>query len=181
MEKRLILFLVLSFVIMFFYPYLTKKLGNPPVNGAPKAPVSTLPSGRPDHSTALAEPSSLPESERDFVTVETDLLKIVISMNGGVIKTWELKKYSLGAKHPGELVQLVYQGADGIPPLSFTPDKIASTGPSYERYVPSATQIVLDAQHPTSDLFLNYENPATGETIKKSSPSIKGVIGSIWN
>jgi YidC/Oxa1 family membrane protein insertase len=92
--------------------------------------------------------------------VETDLLKVAVSTQGGAIRTWELKKYRFGGKRAEEHVQLVYQGVDAVYPLSFVPDKITATNPASELYAPSAQHLVTDQQHPTAELLLTYEDPA---------------------
>src|SRR5438552_14400911 len=99
MEKRLILFLILSFIVMFFYPYLTKKLGNQPAGDqAKKTATTTKSAGPPSSLPALPEPSLPTSTAADEVTVETDLLKVGVSTQGGVIRKWELKKYRFGGK-----------------------------------------------------------------------------------
>jgi YidC/Oxa1 family membrane protein insertase len=145
---------------MFFYPYLTKKLGNSPGD----EPRKTPPMGEPP---ALSDSLPAAPIAEDEVTVETDLIKATISMRGGVITTWGLKKYHLGANHPAGIVQLTYQGPDATYPLSFVPAKAAVTDPPYELYTPSARQLVLDQQRRTAELILSYENPERGERIKK--------------
>jgi YidC/Oxa1 family membrane protein insertase len=166
MEKRLILFLVLSFVVMFFYPYLVNKMtGQPGVFGKPKTLPSPKPAEQAKDQPAFGESLPLTPIAATEVTVETDLLKAVISAQGGVVKTWELKKYHVGAKNP-EPVQLAYQGAGAIHPLSFVPEKTSTTD-TPELYTPSAQQITTDPQHPAAELLLNYEDPKTGERIQK--------------
>lgn len=168
MEKRLILFLILSFVVMFFYPYLTKKLGNQSAGSeAKRTPGTTKTAGPPDSLPGLPEPPLLTPIAANEVTVETDLLKVAISTQGGVIRTWELKKYRFGGKRAEEHVQLAYQGAEAVYPLSFVPEKTTEINPASELYAPSAQHLVTDQQHPTAELLLNYEDPAKGQRIKK--------------
>jgi len=171
MEKRLILFLILSFLIMFFYPYLIKKLGYQPTGTGNEAQRSSTASDLPAQPdgllgrTDIRQPVSAMTSE---VTVETDLLKVTVSMQGGIIKTWVLKKYHLGGIHTEEPVQLVYQGTDAIYPLSLLPQGTeAATNLPGALYTPSAQHLVLDQQHPTAELILDYTNPVKGERIQK--------------
>lgn len=169
MEKRLILFLILSFLIMFFYPYLIKKLGYQPTSKeARRSPTTTNLPALPGNPPSLPDIRQQAPVTTNEVTVETDLLRAVISMQGGIIKTWELKKYHLGGKRAGEPVQLVYQGTDAIYPLSLLPQGSETvTNPTIELYTPSAQHLVLDKQHSTAELILNYANPAKGEQIQK--------------
>src|SRR4030095_6235151 len=90
-----------------------------------------------------------------------------VSMQGGVIRTWELKKYYLGGKHPEERVQLADHGADTIYPLSFVPGKAPATNPIPELYTSSAQHLVTDQQHPAAELILNYEDPGKRQRITK--------------
>jgi YidC/Oxa1 family membrane protein insertase len=165
MEKRLIIFLILSVVIMFFYPYILRKLGHQPITPAARRPPTT--SSLPAPSTRPPEINPPMISTANEVTVETDLLKISLSMQDGTIRSWELKKYLLDSQHPGKHVQLVYQGQDVIYPLSLIPQGSAMQTPAGEQYTSSARQLVLDKQRPTGEITLNYTNPATGEQISK--------------
>lgn len=169
MEKRLILFLILSFLILFFYPYLIKKLGYQPAsNEARRSPTTTNLPAQPNRPLGPTDIHPLVSVTMTEVTVETDLLKVTVSMQGGILKTWELRNYYLGGKHPGEPVQLVYQGTDVIYPLSLIPQgRETVTDPAIELYTPSAQQLVVDKQHPTAELIMNYTNPAKGEQIQK--------------
>jgi len=168
MEKRLILFLILSFLVMFFYPYLIKKLGHQPTSDEARRVATTTRPTQPDAPLGLPDRNQPAIATTNDVTVETDLLRITVSMQGGTIKTWELKKYHRGGTHAGEPVQLVYQGADAFYPLSLVPqDPKTVTNPPTELYMPSAQHLILDQQHPTAELTLNYTNPANGEQIQK--------------
>ncbi len=154
---------------MFFYPYLIKKLGYQPASDeVRRTPTTTKPPAQPNRLPGLPDirqPAFVISNE---VTVETDLLGVTVSMQGGTIKAWELKKYRLGGKRAGEPVQLVYQGADAIYPLSLLPQGSETvTNPPIELYTPSAQLLVLDKQHQTAELTLNYANPAKGEQIQK--------------
>ncbi|MEK6603885.1 MAG: membrane protein insertase YidC, partial [Nitrospirota bacterium] len=112
MEKRIILFLVLSMAVIVLYPYLLEKMGvaKRPVtaSSAPvakkndidkAAPVQPQPAQTatpvppPAKANATIPAQGLVAEREQEVTVETDLVKVTLSNRGGVIKRWELKRY----------------------------------------------------------------------------------------
>src|SRR5256712_12743505 len=99
MEKRIILFLVLSMAVIVLYPYLMEKLGlaKRPVPAALRAVTPKKDTAAPGTVTAPAPPSPqlLPtpapsarvptpatEAREQEVPVETDLVKVVLSNRG---------------------------------------------------------------------------------------------------
>ncbi len=144
MEKRIILFLVLSMAIIVLYPYLMEKMGiakRPgPATSAPAAKKKDAEPALPAQTTvapgapkpAATLPPTALASERDQeVTVETDLVKVVLSNRGGVIKQWELKRFlNTDPKNP-KPIQLVPTGDKGvalIPPLTPPARSASPTG-----------------------------------------------------
>src|SRR5437773_9479335 len=137
MEKRIILFLVLSMAVIVLYPYLLEKLGlaKRPAPAAPRAVAPKKDTAAPAAVTAPAPPSPqiLPTSARvptpategreQEATVETDLVKVVLSNRGGVIKRWELKRYLTSDHRDPKPIQLVPAMAQDVPlTLPFTAD-----------------------------------------------------------
>jgi YidC/Oxa1 family membrane protein insertase len=106
MEKRLILAIVLSFLVLFGYQALFNKANKPeakppvPTEAAPVSPVpgtATEARVEPKQAPAEAAPAPAPietavagRSETDVV-VETSLYRAVWSNKGGVLKSWVLK------------------------------------------------------------------------------------------
>src|SRR5437660_10181872 len=124
MERRIILFLVLSMAVIVLYPYLLEKMGfakgpasQTPRAGAPKkdgAAPATVPAPAPPSAQILPTPAPsgrMPtpatEGREQEVTVETDLVKVVLSNRGGVIKRWELKRYLTSDPRDPKPIQLV--------------------------------------------------------------------------
>jgi YidC/Oxa1 family membrane protein insertase len=120
MEKRLILAIVLSFLVLFGYQALFNKANKPTVKPpvpAEAAPVSPVPGtvGQAPVETkpaaAEAKPAPAPaqqgavaaQGETDVI-VETSLYRAVWSNKGGVLKSWVLKEHLNSAKQPLELV-----------------------------------------------------------------------------
>ncbi len=144
MDKRVVIFLVLSLAIILGFDFLIKQMGwlpePPPAQDAAvqapssaerkptPAPVTDKDSG----STSLSVPAKSaqkssgapssdisPPTSEQTVTIETDLVRVGLSNRGGVIQSWELKRYHTASpeKKP---VQLVYQGGKFKGPLSIT-------------------------------------------------------------
>ena len=63
-------------------------------------------------SAATLSSTSTGGQEEDFIRIETDLLKIMISTKGGSIARWEMKNYTSwhDKTYPGFPVQLIYRG-----------------------------------------------------------------------
>ena len=63
-------------------------------------------------SPATLSSTSTGGQEEDFIRIETDLLKIMISTKGGSIARWEMKNYTSwhDKTYPGFPVQLIYRG-----------------------------------------------------------------------
>jgi len=98
MDKRAILFLILSVAILYLYSYFEyqqeqKRLER--IKPAPAPQQSTPSSPAPMTDTQAPVQSPVQESQiRDQeVVVDTDLYRAVLTNRGGVIKHWELKQY----------------------------------------------------------------------------------------
>jgi len=117
MEKRLILAIVLSFLVLMGYQYFFVKPNkadlNPPVpvTAPPSTPVpGTAGAVREQAKPAPAEKAPTPDprpvagqAEKDIV-VETSLYRAVWSNKGGVLKSWTLKKFQNSDKKDLEIV-----------------------------------------------------------------------------
>jgi YidC/Oxa1 family membrane protein insertase len=124
MEKRLILAIVLSFLILMGYQYFFVKPNKPvpaaeaPSAAAPAAPVPGASAEAQARQTAIpaeaapapVEPAPAPdlgavagEAEAEIV-VDTPLYRAVWSNKGGVLKSWKLKRHQNSLKEDLELV-----------------------------------------------------------------------------
>jgi YidC/Oxa1 family membrane protein insertase len=122
MEKRVLLAVVLSFVVLYGYQALfppPKPAGTPgpgtsaPATTTPATPQAgggqTSPSTTPPSAPvpAAAPPASAPlvaESEERDVKFETESVEAIFTTRGGALKNWRLKKYRDAAGEPLELV-----------------------------------------------------------------------------
>ena len=158
MEKRVIVFLLISLAVIVGYDYLLKEFGlfpqsseqqaetSPSEKGkeepsprpgsspsssqstrqAPLPPPSPSPSAKLGGKTKAEENVQLAASSPDEQTIEieTNLYRARLSNRGGVIKAWELKRYTTSGPTGPQPIQLVYEGGKFKAPLSLTvPDQ----------------------------------------------------------
>ncbi len=191
MDKRVIAFLVLSLAIILGFDLVLRQMGwlpePPPAQDgsaqAPSSPVqeptSSLQTGKDSASTGSSVPTqsgtksgapasgiSLPASEQT-VTFETDLVRVELSNRGGVIRSWELKRYHTGPPE-AKPVQLVYQGGKFKGPLSITVanadiDKTIREG----LYNIEKDFTKLDAAHPVGHVTMRFHDAATHLDVEK--------------
>ena len=121
MEKRVVLFFILSFLIVVGYPYLMKRLGLMPevkpvkedlreikvdmrgIEGEDRSPVA------PKVAVIEGEEENLKEEE---ITIQTDLYRVVLSNRGATIKEWVLENYKEEKSSEQRAIGL-YQGDEG--------------------------------------------------------------------
>ena len=120
MEKRVLLAVILSFIVLYAYqaifppprpqpaPPATGTLPGAPPQGAPQNPSLEQPAAtsKPAPPAALPpipEPVVADPSEREIV-VENDAVRAVFSTRGAVIKSWRLKRYFTNGDTPLDLV-----------------------------------------------------------------------------
>lgn len=191
MEKRVIVFLVLSLAIIFGYEYVLKELGVLPQQPTTSEPMPPSASQAPSPSVVKpsTEPSNAPVNETssvksatedvqpreqesgstaaEAVEVETNLYRAKFTPHGAVMTSWELKHYRSGsAEQPA--VQLVRQGGKFPAPLTVIPDNAAlakELGKGIYRVEKDFA--TLDQTHPTGHLTFYYENGPTGVRLEK--------------
>src|SRR3989441_8851182 len=191
MDKRVVIFLVLSLAIILGYDFLLKQTGwlpePPPAqdivvpapSSAEREPTPAPATDKDSGSTGLSVPAksgqksgapssdiSQPTSEQT-VTVETDLVRVELSNRGGVIRSWELKRYYT-APPEKKAVQLVYQGGKFKGPLSITVanadiDKTIREG----LYNIEKDFTSLDAAHPVGHVTMQFHDSVTHLGVEK--------------
>ena len=191
MDKRVIVFLVLSLAIILGFDFFMRQMGwlpEPPPAQDSSVQTSTssereptpagtagkdggstspnVPNQPGQKSDAAAASLALPASEQT-VMVETDLVRVELSNRGGVIRSWELKRYHMGLPE-AKPVQLVYQGGKFKGPLSMTVanadiDKMIRDG----LYNIEKDFSKLDAAHPVGHVTMQFHDSATHLDIKK--------------
>lgn len=191
MDKRVVVFLILSLGIILGFDVFLKQMGwfpePPPAEEAPatspsspeQKPAPTRAEGQNSSPPGVSSPtqsgqkpnapSSAPASSilEQTVTVETDLVRVGLSNRGGVIQSLELKRYHTS---PPEVkpVQLVYQGGKFKGPLSITVanadiDKTFREG----LYRIEKDFTSLDAGHPVGHVTMQFQDPVTHLGVEK--------------
>jgi YidC/Oxa1 family membrane protein insertase len=185
MERRIILFLILSMAVIVLYPYLLEKMGftKRPVPAAPRAVAPKQDAAAPATGTAPAPPSEqilptpapsarvpAPATEAREQE-ETDLVKVVLSNRGGVIKRWELKRYLTSDARDPQPIQLVPAAAKDVSltlPLTVeVPDAKLQERLTRGLYMVSGKDVTLSAAQPAADIGYSYTDPETGAQVRK--------------
>ncbi len=189
MEKRVVIFLVLSIAVILGYDLLLKQFGLLPQSvpvqegAVQEAPVSReeVPAGgnakeKISSSAAASSPAdgnpaatkSQPAAAVDMtLTVETDLLRVGLTSRGGVISSWELKQYR-SASSEAKSVELVHQGGKFRGPLS-----IILSDPGVEKTIHEGLFSLdsdfkkLDAAHSSGHVTMLFRDASTGMTVRK--------------
>ena len=191
MDKRVIIFLVLSLAIILAFDVFMRQMGwlpepPPAEDGSAQAPssserrsTSSLSTGKDSGSASpnvLSQSGALsgspassvsPPVLEQIVTVETDLVRVDLSNRGGVIQSWELKRYHT-APPDVKPVQLVYHLGKFRGPLSITVanadiDKTIREG----LYSIENDFTSLDAAHPVGHVTMQFHDPVTHLGVEK--------------
>jgi YidC/Oxa1 family membrane protein insertase len=173
MEKRVLLAVVLSFIVLYGY----QALFPPPMPQRPQAPAADAqPAPTPSEpvetpaqpaeaaAAAGAEPLVADEAERDIV-VENEAVRAVFSTRGAVVKSWVLKKYAGEGGAPLDLVPA--RAPSGSPrPFTLTFDDAPVTAAlGRALFKPSADSV--DTGRGPATLTFEYRD-AGGLTARKS-------------
>jgi YidC/Oxa1 family membrane protein insertase len=199
MEKRVLLAVVLSFVVLYGYQALFQppKPTNTPATGAPPqtAPVAPGASSTPGAAAppaAQSAPAPLAErtpsapvvadsAERD-ITFENPSVRAVFTTRGGALKSWRLKKYRGTANEPLELVPQTVPPDSPRPFTLAVPDKATSATLAQALFKPSAES--LQASSGPATLAFEYQD-ASGLSARKEfvfppdSPYVVDVSASV--
>ncbi|CUS33200.1 Membrane protein insertase YidC [Candidatus Nitrospira nitrosa] len=192
MEKRLVVFLILSAAIVFGYEYALKGLGLLPPPTVSDSTVAvpdesasapgTSSGNQPAPPTAgkAAEspgtlridnpkvPSARTESvAAEAVEVETELYRAKFTSRGAILTSWELKRYR-SSSDAKSFVQLVRQGGKFAAPLTVTTDDATLAKDLREGFYRVEKDFTtLDRDHPTGHLTFSYSNPGSSVLLEK--------------
>jgi len=188
MERRVVIFLVLSLAVILGYDLLLKQLGllpPPETVQEPPAETTSTPAGGSDVSPAAAikdrpvssvkpeeasrQPSSSDQAQghERIVMIETDLVRVGLDARGGVISSWELKRHHT-APPEEKPVQLVHQGAKFKEPLSVSTSDAAADKVLREGLFAVETDFTsLDNAHPVGHATLRFQDSASGIKVLK--------------
>ncbi len=180
MEKRVLIAVILSFVVLYGYQALVpppKPTTGKPVSGSqttapststltPEAPAATTVPARGTPAQPSAAPVVSDSAERD-ITVESESISAVFSTRGAVLKSWRLKKYPDAAGKPLELIPHTVPA--GTPrPFTLTVQDAAVSGTLAQAlFKPSADQLVMTSGKST--LEFDYTDASGLNAVKKFS------------
>lgn len=189
MEKRVVLFLILSLAIIFAYDFILKELGiipeAPPVETersgeagpfkeAPPETVaqSTAGESSPSASTGTALSPGAVDSAApgdQLIAVETDLYRAELTNRGGEIRSWRLKKHLTQDRDHPEPVQLIHTDGQFAGPLAVkTSDTVLTKRLEEGLYQVDKDFSSLDARHPSGNVTFRYRDQESGVSIKKT-------------
>jgi len=179
MEKRVVLFLVLSLGIIFGYDLLLKELGYSPFSNSPiideeiyKADSksesrtdrsSSVPSDPALESTTIStDNSEMPAdqavvAEEEIIFVETPLLRVGLSNQGAVVTSWKLKNF-LTQTEEHSPVQLVYTNGQFPGPLTLRSEGHEELTNELQKnlYLVEKDFEELDERHQTGRVVFTY-------------------------
>jgi len=163
MEKRTLLAIALSIIILVAFSYLS-----------PQRPVQIKEKPREAVKEVLEEKEELPEhagippaqveisAEEKEIHVETDLYSAVFTTKGGTIKKWALKEYADKEGNPLSLVSPDF----AVPPLSIILKGDSADSPAKINYNVDKDSIKLDSFNKSKTLSFSYTD-ASGLSIRK--------------
>jgi YidC/Oxa1 family membrane protein insertase len=191
MDRRVIVFLLISLAVIIGYDYLLKEFGllpppaeqqaepvppaapvknaeAPPIESAPPVAIGQPgPGNKRDVSDMRSHALPGPVEEQS-VEIETNLYRARMSNRGGVITSWELKRYTVGDHAADQPVQLVYTGGRFKGPLNLTvPDSGMTDRLQQALYQVSQDAVKLDASHPVGHVKFRYQDPASKTIVEK--------------
>lgn len=186
MEKRVIIFLILSLLILVGYEYLLRQMGmapqpgqerdqRPAVEAKTKKPLPPAAPGTeaPPVAPASASPATRPAEPHVTVAEETtdvvtDLYRATISNRGGVIRNWELTRYRLTTERDSPPVRLVYKEGSFPGPLSLhAGDEALTRLLNGSLYQVERDFTRLDKSHPTGRVTLTLQAPGSAVRVRK--------------
>ena len=193
MEKRVVVFLIVSLAVIIGYDYLLKGMGLLP----PSEPVQVATTGTSANATdklsslasgaaqsastagttsspAVAKPAPTDSStgagkeDEQTVEVDTELFRAKFSNRGAVLKSWELKRYATSAENGATPVQLVYSGGRFKGPLSLvTSDQALTSDLGTAVYHVTQDVTRLDSAHPVGHLIFRYHDAQRNLQVEK--------------
>jgi YidC/Oxa1 family membrane protein insertase len=164
-EKRLILFIVLSVIILFgsayLFPAKTVRQEKSAQSSTP-APIDSKTPSSPVKTTTEPIVAVVSPNEKE-ITVETDLYKATLTNRGGGIKQWELKSYFESDRV--NVVKLL-QNNIALLPLSI---ESTEAGDLFLNgiYSVEGGNLHLSGDQKEGSLVFSIRDPATGKAVQK--------------
>lgn len=157
MEKRVIIALVLSLLVLFLYQEVAVRWISPPPAKKASADKDAPEQVRKSESVRLAsvkkeETVSTIKYTEETATVETPLYKAVFSSKGGGVKSWVLKNYKQGLGQAASNVEMTTSELDEYP----LEDRLIKGEAAY--FKPSRTNIFLNPGQ-KEELVFTWQSP----------------------
>lgn len=185
MEKRVIVFLILSLAIILGYEYVLKQLGlapPPPIEAEkPESTPPTAPAGEPAATPpSPASKSAGPDkpgpvaaapaaTAEETAEVRTNLFRAVFTNKGAEVKTWELARYLTSDPKDPKPIQLKYLEGKFPGPLALkTGDARIDSRLREGLYHVERDFPALDATTPTGHLTFTYQVPDSPVRVVKT-------------
>lgn len=168
MEKRALLFLILSLIVVILYPYFLEMF-------TPADKRETEKGSRPEtgivQKTPQAPPRPIPllaPAQERLLIIETELYRAVLSTRGGVITEWQLKAYQDNGQQPPQAIKLYQPVAQNTPPLSITTGNADLDAQLQQTiFQGQGEDLTLDAERPTGRITLVFDDPAGNRFVAK--------------
>lgn len=172
MERRVLLAIVLSFLVIYLYQALfvkpvpkpnpaSQSQSSPASGGAavpPPAPVEAS-SARDTTTVSSAAPVLAETAERD-VRVETEEVIATFTNRGGRLKSWRLKRFADDKGEPVELVSHEFGDAQPLPFSLRLPDSAATATANSALYAVSSPSLPEGPVTSTTEVRFEYKDSA---------------------
>ncbi len=182
MEKRIILFLVLSFGIIFGFDFFMKELGLLPDPPPPLEEAYDAPSTEPDppstpdamhgaRSDSLSNEAHVSDHQASRVQIEeieTPLYRAQFTNRGAQIQSWKLKRYLTQDEENPQPIEFVYPEGHFAGPMAVRvgdPDVTAALNAGM--FDVSRDFDSLDEAHPIGHLTFSYRDEARDVLLEK--------------
>lgn len=152
MDKRTLIAIVLSMVILLGYNYLFMKPA-PQKSTKEQAKTTQKEEKKEEAVKPVSVPAAAVPSGEKEIKVETDLYSAILSSAGGTIKKWELKKY----KDKDGLAVTLQKGQSIIPAMSIGSKDDFNL--SNVNFSVSGKDIALDKNSNTGAIVFEYATP----------------------
>ena len=178
MEKRILIFLLLSFAIIFSFDFILKELGlmpePPPVEEGQEAfptgdqPFPPTGSLQDASSEVRAYGDETAPLETHVEEVETPLYRVTFANRGAQVQSWKLKQYLTQDEDDPQPIEFVYPEGHFAGPVSMqVEDPAVNALLNNGLFEASRDFDTLDDVHPTGHLTFSYRNDENNLLVEK--------------
>jgi YidC/Oxa1 family membrane protein insertase len=181
MEKRVLIAVILSFIVLFGYQAMfppPKPADIKPLAGSqtttpstttitPESPAQTTPTVTPESASTSSAAALVADSAERDIAVENEAVSAVFSTRGAVLKSWRLKKYPDSSGKPLELIPHTVPAGTPRPFTLSVPDASITATLAKALFKPSADQLVVTSG--SAALEFTYTDASGLNAIKKFS------------